>query len=74
MTQRLGLSEKDLLEARGLMAKVSVVPEALALAAQGVIAMHDVTRGSASLPLALCGLSGAPQCEEGRDVGRLAGL
>jgi len=41
----LGLSDEDLAEARGLMAKVSVVPEALALAAQGVTSMHDVTRG-----------------------------
>jgi hydrogenase expression/formation protein HypE len=41
----LGLGEGDLAEARGLMAQVSVVPEALALAAAGVTAMHDVTRG-----------------------------
>ncbi len=45
MARRLGLSEKDLMEARGLMAEVSVAPEALTLAAQGVTAMHDVTRG-----------------------------
>jgi hydrogenase expression/formation protein HypE len=42
----LGLGEGDLAEARGLMAQVSVVPEALALAAAGVTAMHDVTRGA----------------------------
>jgi hydrogenase expression/formation protein HypE len=41
----LGLGEGDLAEARGLMAQVSVVPEALALAAAGVTAIHDVTRG-----------------------------
>jgi hydrogenase expression/formation protein HypE len=45
VARRLGLSEKNLMEARGLMAEVSVIPEALALAAQGVTAMHDVTRG-----------------------------
>ena len=45
VARRLGLSEKDLMEARGLMVEVSVVPEALALAAQGVTTMHDVTRG-----------------------------
>jgi hydrogenase maturation factor len=42
---RLGLNEQDLNEARSLMGKVSVIPEAMALAAQGVTAMHDVTRG-----------------------------
>jgi hydrogenase expression/formation protein HypE len=42
---RLGLSEEDLAEGRRVMAEVSVAPEALALAAQGVTAMHDVTRG-----------------------------
>jgi hydrogenase expression/formation protein HypE len=40
-----GLSEEDLAEGRGVMAEVSVVPEALALAENGVAAMHDVTRG-----------------------------
>ena len=42
---RLGLSEEDLAEGGRVMAEVSVAPEALALAAQGVTAMHDVTRG-----------------------------
>jgi len=42
---RLGLSEQDVAEARQLMAEVSVVPEAVALAARGATAMHDVTRG-----------------------------
>lgn len=41
----LNLSEAELKEGRGVMANVSVVPEALALAANGVTAMHDVTRG-----------------------------
>jgi len=41
----LGLSELDLKEARSLMGKVSVIPEAMAIAAQGATAMHDVTRG-----------------------------
>jgi len=42
---KFGLSEQDLKEAGALMGGVSVIPEALALAAQGVSAMHDVTRG-----------------------------
>jgi hydrogenase expression/formation protein HypE len=42
---KLGLSESDLTEAGRLMAQVSVVKEALAIAAQGATAMHDVTRG-----------------------------
>jgi hydrogenase expression/formation protein HypE len=41
----LGLSHQDLAEARHLLNEVSVVPEALALAKQGVTSMHDVTRG-----------------------------
>jgi len=45
VAQRLGLGDQDLSEARGLMKEVSVVPEAVALAAQGATAMHDVTRG-----------------------------
>lgn len=40
-----GLTERDLEEARGLMAGVSVIPEALALAEAGATSMHDVTRG-----------------------------
>lgn len=43
--QRVGLSEQDLMEPRDLMDEVSVIPEATALAVQGVTAMHDVTRG-----------------------------
>jgi hydrogenase expression/formation protein HypE len=45
VARRLGLTESDLAEAGHLMAEVSVVPQGLALAAQGVSAMHDVTRG-----------------------------
>jgi hydrogenase expression/formation protein HypE len=41
----LGLSGDELEEGRGVMAAVSVMPEALVLAANGVTAMHDVTRG-----------------------------
>jgi len=40
-----GLSEEELAEGRKVMASVSVVPEAIALADSGVTAMHDVTRG-----------------------------
>jgi hydrogenase maturation factor len=42
---RLGLTQQDLKSACQLMDQVSVIPEALALAEQGVSAMHDVTRG-----------------------------
>jgi len=42
---RLGLSEGDLDEARQLVSEVSIVPEAVAIAARGATAMHDVTRG-----------------------------
>lgn len=45
VAQTLGLNEDDLAEARELMAQVSVVKEALAIAAHGATAMHDVTRG-----------------------------
>ena len=45
VARKLGLGENDLVEARGLMAQVSVVKEAVAIAAQGATAMHDVTRG-----------------------------
>jgi hydrogenase expression/formation protein HypE len=45
VARALGLSEKELEEGRHVMADVSVVPEALALAGNGVAAMHDVTRG-----------------------------
>lgn len=43
--RELGLSEKELEEGRRMMAQVSVMPEALLLADNGVTAMHDVTRG-----------------------------
>jgi hydrogenase expression/formation protein HypE len=42
---RLGLNEDELAEARQLMDEVRVVPEAVAIAAHGATAMHDVTRG-----------------------------
>ena len=45
VARRLGLSEDDLAEAGRLMGQVSVVKEAVAIAAQGATAMHDVTRG-----------------------------
>jgi hydrogenase expression/formation protein HypE len=45
VAHNLGLSEDDLAKGRSVMAEVSVVPEALALAENGVTAMHDVTRG-----------------------------
>jgi hydrogenase expression/formation protein HypE len=41
----LGLSEEEVEEGGRVMAKVSVLPEALVLAENGVTAMHDVTRG-----------------------------
>ena len=40
-----GLSQEELTAGREVMAEVSVVPEALALAELGATAMHDVTRG-----------------------------
>lgn len=45
VARELGLSDQELVEGRRVMAQVSVVPEALALAEQGATAMHDVTRG-----------------------------
>jgi hydrogenase expression/formation protein HypE len=45
VAEGLGLNEEELEKGRGVMANVSVVPEALALGANGVTAMHDVTRG-----------------------------
>jgi hydrogenase expression/formation protein HypE len=45
--RKLGLSDPDLAEGRRLMEKVSVIPEALALARAGASALHDVTRGGA---------------------------
>jgi len=43
--RRLGLSNKDIVEAQKLMNKVSIIPEAEILAEQGATVMHDVTRG-----------------------------
>jgi hydrogenase expression/formation protein HypE len=45
VAEKLGVSAQDMTEARRLMNKISVVPEALALSTQGVTSMHDVTRG-----------------------------
>jgi len=45
IARRLGLSDKELDEGRDVMKSVSVLPEALLLADNGVSAMHDVTRG-----------------------------
>lgn len=41
----VGLTEEDLARGRRLIETVSVLPEALELAARGASAMHDVTRG-----------------------------
>lgn len=57
---KLGLTEHDLTEAGQLMAQVSVVPEAVAIAEQGATAMHDVTRGGLlETLLEIASLSGA---------------
>jgi hydrogenase expression/formation protein HypE len=45
IAKKLGLSDQDLLVARQLLSKVSVLPEALVLSTQGVTSMHDATRG-----------------------------
>lgn len=45
VARKLRLKESELEEGRRVMAEVSVMPEALVLAANGVTAMHDVTRG-----------------------------
>ncbi len=45
VARELGLGDEELAAGRDVMAEVSVVPEALALAEQGASAMHDVTRG-----------------------------
>jgi hydrogenase expression/formation protein HypE len=45
VAQGLGLSAEELEEGRHVMAKVSVMPEAIVLADNGATAMHDVTRG-----------------------------
>jgi hydrogenase expression/formation protein HypE len=42
---RLGLTEEDLQEAKGLIQQVSIIPEAVLLAKCGATALHDVTRG-----------------------------
>jgi hydrogenase expression/formation protein HypE len=45
VARQLGLGEEALAEARALLAQISCVPEALALADSGATSMHDVTRG-----------------------------
>lgn len=45
MAHSLGLGDKDLDEGRNVMHSISVLPESLLLADNGVSAMHDVTRG-----------------------------
>ena len=45
VAHQLGLGDKELDEGRNVMKSVSVLPEALLLADNGVSAMHDVTRG-----------------------------
>ncbi len=45
VAKRQGLTDDELMRGRRVMAEVSVMPEALLLAANGVTAMHDVTRG-----------------------------
>ncbi len=45
VARRLGLSENELIDARKLITGVSIIPEAIVVAQQGVTAMHDVTRG-----------------------------
>ncbi|MFP4394339.1 MAG: AIR synthase family protein [Anaerolineales bacterium] len=45
VARSMGLSDEELEAGRRVMAKVSVIPEALVLAANGATAMHDVTRG-----------------------------
>lgn len=45
VARKLGLSKDHLTEAGRLMTQVSIVQEAVAIAAQGATAMHDVTRG-----------------------------
>ncbi len=42
---KLGLNKQDLEEARSLLNRISVIPEALVLSENSVSAMHDVTRG-----------------------------
>jgi hydrogenase maturation factor len=45
IAQERGLDENDLATACQLMAEISVVPEALAIANAGATALHDATRG-----------------------------
>lgn len=45
VARRAGLTKQNLAEGRTLVGQVSLVPEALAVAAHGVTAMHDVTQG-----------------------------
>jgi hydrogenase expression/formation protein HypE len=43
--QQLGLTSKDIENAKGLMSQVSVIPEAMVFGSNGATSMHDVTRG-----------------------------
>lgn len=45
MALKLGLTKADIEEAKQLMGKISVIPEAVILGETGATAMHDVTRG-----------------------------
>jgi hydrogenase expression/formation protein HypE len=45
VARRVGLSENDLAEALHLTRQISIVREAVAIAAHGATALHDVTRG-----------------------------
>ena len=45
MAIKLGLTKSDIEEAKQLMGKISVIPEAVILGESGATAMHDVTRG-----------------------------
>lgn len=45
VAKNLGVNDDELAAGRHLMREVSVVPEALAIAAAGATVMHDVTRG-----------------------------
>ena len=42
---KMGINEQEFIEAKKLMNEVSIVPEAMAMSANGATAMHDVTRG-----------------------------
>ena len=43
--KKLGLTEKEIIEARHILGSVSVLPEAIIFAQAGATTMHDVTRG-----------------------------